>query len=85
MNIPKFIKDIDWELLSNQKVDLLKAIITIGEDSVHAGENGHPEYEKDLIAQFKAIEGVIELIDSIQDYTVDELGLSEKEVFNFKD
>jgi len=31
----------------------------------------------------EAIDGIIELLDSIQDYAVDELGMSEMEVFGF--
>lgn len=32
----------------------------------------------------EAVLGLIELIDNLQDYTVDELGMDENVVFNFK-
>lgn len=54
---PEFIKNIDWELLREQKEWLLN--------------NGSDEAM-----------GIAHLIDAIQDYAADELGIDENIVFN---
>ena len=67
---PEFITKIDWKLLREQKTKLIylmnRARCTI-------------EIEED---DSNAIEGIISLIDAIQDYSTDIMGLSEEEVFN---
>ena len=42
------------------------------------------QYLLDTGIETEPMEGIINLIDSIQDYAVDGLGLSEKKVFNLK-
>ena len=64
--VPEFIRKIDWELLKEQKQCLLE-ISVMGCFT-----------EKD----YDMFEGILALIDSIQDYGVDELGIDEKDVFN---
>ena len=67
MTRPRFITKIDWSLLKKQKKTLL--II----------KNCHEDITSD---QTKDIDGIIHLIDAIQDYAVDSMGISEEEVFN---
>ena len=66
---PEFITKIDWKLLREQKTKLIylmnRARCTI-------------EIEED---DSNAIEGIISLIDAIQDYSTDIMGLSEEDVF----
>lgn len=62
---PDFIQKIDWKLLRNQKHDLLKVI---NKESVNPKEK-------------MSLEGILNLLDSIQDYGVDICGLSEGKVF----
>lgn len=61
----KSIQNIDWELLREQKADLVYMSQFI-------------EVEK-LIG---SIEGVIALLDALQDYAADDMGLGDKVVFN---
>lgn len=64
-----FIEKIDWELLQQQK----QTIIEISEMGCFA--------EKD----YDNFNGLLELIDSLQDYAVDVLGIDENVVFNLED
>ena len=66
MECPEFIKKIDWELLKEQKQCLLE-ISTMGCFT-----------EKD----YDMFEGILALIDNLQDYAVDELGIEETDVFD---
>lgn len=66
MEHPEFIKKIDWKLLREQKQTLLE----IREMS-------------DFISQdYNSFDGLIHLIDALQDFACDEMGLAEKEIFN---
>jgi hypothetical protein len=58
---------IDWADLKVQKAELLQTI-----DNLEGTENGSAEN----------LYGILHLIDSIQDYAVDELGIPEKDVFD---
>ena len=70
MKIKKFdIQKIDFELLNKQKSILID---TINNDTVD------PEHKEGL-------EGILLLIDDIQDYAVDVLKFSEDKVFNLTD
>lgn len=62
---PEFIKKMDWKLLRKQKLSLLSAI-------EHAESTGNNEYCDDL-------NGILNMIDALQDYAVDELGIDEAE------
>jgi hypothetical protein len=64
---PRFINRIDWGLLKKQKASLLDVIETIS-----SKDN---EQKKDDLT------GILHLIDAIQDYAVDSMGLQEDEVF----
>jgi len=63
---PYDFSKIDWPALRNQKKDLMCL-----QDSI----------KTDAPDTFDNIEGIIELIDSIQDYAVEELGVPESDVF----
>ena len=64
------IKDIDFDMLKKQKTILINMIQDWGEAD---DEN----QKKDA----KEAEGIIYLIDAIQDYAVDKLGMKESDVF----
>lgn len=63
---PKFIRKIDFELLRTQKLCLINLI----NDNTTIDNP-----DKDLL------EGVVSLIDNIQDYAVDKMKYTKKEVF----
>jgi len=62
------LQNIDYKLLREQKDTLVKLNDIFDRDSLNGG----------------ALDGVIALIDAIQDYAVDMKGMSEEEVFGFK-
>ena len=68
---PDCIKNIDWKLLRKQKRTLLKTIIEMdkGDDN--------PDVDD--------LDGILHLIDNLQDYAVDVLGLPEHEVMLLSD
>ncbi len=68
------IKDIDFTMLKKQKEILL--------NMMYDWEKSGDEQKK---SDSKEAEGLLNLIDAIQDEAVKELGLDEKEVFNIED
>lgn len=66
--LESFIKDFDFILLKAQKRILNKL----------------QDKKKTTHAESQAIEGIINLIESIQDIAVDQFGLEEDIVFNFE-
>jgi len=66
---PEFIQRIDWKLLREQKATLL----------------GIQKFANVYTKEVNALEGIINLIDNIQDFACDEMGLSDKEVFNLNE
>lgn len=68
---PFVLDNINWKLLKEQKAIL----VNLNEGDTHY-INGSQE---------NALNGVISLLDSIQDYAVDVMGKSEDEVFQFED
>ena len=69
-----FLKGIDFKLLKKQKATLLEEMDRL-EPIV---KNGHPDNKRLL----KVLEGVLPLIDKIQDIAVDEFGYKESDVLN---
>lgn len=64
---PKFIANIDWEQLREQKQTLIGLV------------------ESNMIPLLNDnLNGLISLIDNVQDYAVDEMDIDELLVFNFK-
>ena len=62
---PRFITRIDWEMLKEQKAHFVSVI--------YSGELKSDQKE--------ALEGILHLLDAIQDHAVDSMGISEEEVF----
>lgn len=67
MKTPKFIENISWSDLREQKA-VLNQIISW----------------KQLGLLNDSLEGIISLIDAVQDYAVDEMGIDENIVFDFE-
>jgi hypothetical protein len=65
---PEFIRNIDWPLLRQQKQCILE-ISSMGCFT-----------EKD----YDALIGIVCLLDDLQDFAVDEMGIDEDEVFNME-
>jgi hypothetical protein len=65
---PEFIRNIDWQLLREQKQCLLE-LSTMSSFT-----------EKD----YECFEGLSCLLDALQDFAVDEMGIDEDEVFNIE-
>lgn len=61
----KFIKQIDWALLRDQK----RILLSIPEQLISP-------------LQYDSLQGVISLLDGLQDFVVDKGYLSSKEVFD---
>ena len=70
MNVPEFIKRIDWSELRNQKKVLLIII---------------DELEKKKDIRFEELDGILNLIDAIQDYAVDDAKIIDSiHVYDFE-
>lgn len=67
-NAPEFLKKIDFTDLRTQKRLLLE---TINNDAVD------PEHKEGL-------EGILNLLDGLQDYAVDEMGMNPMNVYDFE-
>jgi len=65
------LKNIDWELLKDQKELLFGHSI-----------NERNNLPKDVL---EAMDGIINILDSIQDYAVAEMGVDGTKVFNSED
>ncbi len=63
---------INYDVLKKQKDILIKMI-----EVWRAG----PDYQR---IEAEEIEGIVQIIDDIQDYAVDSLGMDENKIFNFK-
>lgn len=70
--MPEILKGIDWKLLKKQKKTLIEEI-----DSM---EKRNAKYFEETINDFN---GILTLIDSLQDAAVDVYGLDENLVFEF--
>ena len=65
---PKFIQNVDWELLREQKQTMLD-MISGEEETICTG----------------ALQGIVNLLDALQDYAADDMGLGDKVVFNLEE
>jgi hypothetical protein len=74
--MPEFIKKIGWEDLKGQKLVLLKLIDEIEKCKLPDAILTVP------VEAAEALNGILHLIDSLQDYAVDECGLEENKVFD---
>ena len=78
--IPEFIKKIDWDLLREQKSNIFFIINDIEENAQYDSED---EEEIGTYQEWiDSLNGIIELINTIQDYAVDEMGMTDEEIFN---
>ena len=68
---PEFIRGIDWTLLKKQKLDLLKTITDVE--------------ETDNAERLESLNGILHLIDSLQDYACDEIGIPDYMIFTLLD
>lgn len=68
MTLGQFMRNVNFDELSTQKAELLAAI----------------EIAEKVGLDEEKLEGILYLVDLIQDTAVDILGYSEDEVFNFK-
>ena len=66
MNVPEFIKKIDWSLLRNQKATLIAVINNMETDGTNDVTNKMIASERD------DLDGILNLIDALQDYAVDD-------------
>lgn len=73
MNAIQLIDRIDWRMLKEQKRTLISII-----------EDKRDTFTLEAIDQLGDLEGILELIESIQDCAVDEMGVPEEEVFDLK-
>lgn len=71
------VNSIDFTELRNQKTTLLETINFIEKSGIEFD----PSVDKEEIA--KNLTGILHLIDSLQDYAVDELGWDQMLVFDF--
>jgi hypothetical protein len=77
MEVPVFIQNINWELLKEQKQSLIAVISEY--------DNDYPKEAIVIKERLKHIEGILNLIDALQDFAVEEMGIDEKLVFNLSD
>jgi hypothetical protein len=84
METPKFIQNIDWGLLKTQKFDLFQTIEDLELEAKNAKSAGEKELGDRYINQVNSIHGIISLIDNVQDYAVDELGMDENTIFELE-
>jgi len=68
--VPEVLLKIDWSELRAQKTSLIEIIAEL-------------EKKKDI--RFEELDGILNLVDSLQDYAVDEMGVPEMSVFDFED
>ena len=73
MNAIQLIDRIDWRMLKEQKRTLISVI-----------EDKRDTYTIEARDQLGDLEGILELIESIQDCAVDEMGVPEEEVFDLE-
>lgn len=81
MKLPEFIKNIDWKLLREQKEDLIQVITDMEFEAERYRKDGEPDGADEIDREAGSLQGIVHLIDAIQDYAVDELGMNESTVF----
>ena len=68
MTRPRFLTKIDWDKLKKQKATLLKL----------------KEGMTVTIPEKNDINGIVHLIDAIQDYAIDTMGMAEEDILNLE-
>lgn len=69
LNEDSYVNQMDWSLLRNQKRTLISVM------SKHILDEQENDY----------LQGIVHLIDALQDFAVDELEKDESEVFDFNE
>lgn len=72
------IENIDWSELRNQKRTLLETI-----EFIRNEDKQDPQVDSEEIVN--NLTGILYLIDSLQDYAVDEMGISSIHIYDFDD
>jgi len=83
-NHPEVIRNIDWSKLSIQKTDVLHTIQDLEIESIEASSAGEEELSDRYKEQIESLQGIVNLIDALQDYAVDEMNMSENDVYDFE-
>lgn len=83
--IPPFIQKIDWPQLRKQKVSLLESIWNYTLEAKLAIEAGEKGLAFTWNNQAETNQGLVNLIDHMQDFAVSDCGMSEQLVFNLKE
>jgi len=78
MKTPMFIEKIDWSELRNQKTALVKHIEFLRIDQSEVNQIK----AKNELADY--LEGILNLIDAVQDYAVDEMGMNSNDIYDFE-
>lgn len=81
---PDFLKNINWSLLKDQKDDILELITDLHYEAKQAVSAGETGIKDSAIQKASSLEGIVSLMDAIQDYAVDVLNKKEEEVFNIE-
>lgn len=72
---------IDFELLKNQKRDLINLIEFLNNEEKKVIKLLGTNYNTNLVDN---LEGILNIITEIQDYAVDELGFDENKIFDLE-
>ena len=78
MTAKETIEKIDWSELRNQKRTLLETI-------EHVENEDKLDPQEDTVEIVNNLIGLLHLIDSLQDYAVDEMGIESIHVYDFDD
>lgn len=78
MKTPYFIEKIDWSELRNQKTALINHIAVLRKDQ---SEVNQIDVKNELADH---LEGILALIDAVQDYAVDEMGMNPVDIYDFE-
>lgn len=79
MSTPVVLLGIDWSELRNQKATLLAVINNMVTDV-----SNDKDTNEQIIAERDDLQGILNLIDSLQDYATEELGIEEIHVYDFE-
>jgi len=79
MNVPVVLLGIDWSELRNQKATLLAVI-----DGMMTDVSNDKDCNAQITAERDDLQGILNLIDSLQDYAVDEMGIQAIHVLDFE-
>lgn len=76
--VPEVLKKIDWTDLRTQKTALLEVIEFFGRVKFNMKTDENPRI-------IEGLDGILNLIDALQDFAVDEMGVNQIHVFDFEE